>query len=255
MAKDEFDELVSKAERQPFSGWDFSYLEGRYVEEKLPWDYRKVVLARMRKVHSMLDLGTGGGEFLSSLGTLPRKTFATEAYQPNVAVARKRLNPLGVTVVEVTSEANLPFEDDHFDLVIDRHESFSPTELFRIMKPGSAFVTQQVGSGNDREIAELFGAESSSVWSLEGRVAELQNAGFRTIRTADTIRKARFHDVGALVYHLKAVPWDVPDFSVDKYRNQLIRVHRLIKNEGTFEVTIHRCLIEALKPRTEASIF
>jgi hypothetical protein len=27
-----------KDEAAPFSGWDFSYLDGRYVQEEPPWD-------------------------------------------------------------------------------------------------------------------------------------------------------------------------------------------------------------------------
>src|SRR5579875_3871566 len=52
----------------PFSGWDFSYLDGRWVEDwsALTWDYRAAIEARLPQTRSLLDLGTGGGEFLAS---------------------------------------------------------------------------------------------------------------------------------------------------------------------------------------------
>lgn len=58
----EFDQLLAEAEGAPFSGWDFSWLEGRRVEKGEDyWDYEE----RARK---LVDLGIGGGERLSRLG-------------------------------------------------------------------------------------------------------------------------------------------------------------------------------------------
>ncbi len=36
------------------------------------------------------------------------------------------------------------------------------------------------------------------------------------------------YDVGAIVYYLKAVPWEIPDFSVEKYFDKLQEIHKLI---------------------------
>ena len=82
----------------PFSGWDFSYLDGRMVEDLsvLTWDYRAAIEARLPHIHSLLDIDTGGGEVLASFKPLPADTCATESYAPNILVARRRLEPLGV---------------------------------------------------------------------------------------------------------------------------------------------------------------
>ena len=59
-------------------GWDFSHIEERYAEEDdLPWDYRAAILARLRPDMRILDLDTGGGEFLRSLGHPPKNAHAT----------------------------------------------------------------------------------------------------------------------------------------------------------------------------------
>jgi tRNA G46 methylase TrmB len=96
-----FETLVAEAERAAFSGWDFSYLRGRMVEGGTPWRYADRVRARLMGLPALLDLGTGGGEFLATLAPLPPSTVATEGYPPNVDVARKRLALLGVEVVAV----------------------------------------------------------------------------------------------------------------------------------------------------------
>ena len=78
-------------------GWDFSHLDGRYEEEgDLPWDYRNTVLRYLRPDSRLLDLDTGGGEFLLSLGHSHALTAATEAYPPNVALCRETLSPMGI---------------------------------------------------------------------------------------------------------------------------------------------------------------
>lgn len=49
-------------------GWDFSHIEGRYTEETdLPWDYRHIILNYLKPEMKLLDIDTGGGEFLLSL--------------------------------------------------------------------------------------------------------------------------------------------------------------------------------------------
>ena len=40
-------------------------------------------------------------------------------------------------------------------MVINRHGDFNPDEIYRVLKPGGLFITQQVGAENDRELVEL----------------------------------------------------------------------------------------------------
>ena len=76
----------------------------------------------------LLDMGTGGGELLLTLGHPYELTSVTEGWEPNLALCQKKLAPLGITVKYYDSEKGvpLPFPDDSFDLVIDRHESLRP---------------------------------------------------------------------------------------------------------------------------------
>ena len=56
-------------------GWDFSHIRGRYQEEdNLPWDYGRLVRQYLRPESRILDIDTGGGEFLLSLGHPPQNT-------------------------------------------------------------------------------------------------------------------------------------------------------------------------------------
>ena len=137
-------------------GWDFSHINDRYTEEcDLPWDYRAEALDALRPDSRILDLDTGGGEFLLSLGHPLSLTAATEHFAPNVELCRQTLLPLGVDFRDAAADGPLPFPDGCFDLVLNRHGSFDPREVFRVLRPGGVFLTQQVGEHNDRELVEM----------------------------------------------------------------------------------------------------
>ncbi len=255
-----FERLISEAERQPFSGWDFCYLEGRYEQGRISWDFGGILLQRLKHAESLLDLGTGGGEFLSSLSPLPSKTCATEGYPPNALVARRRLQPLGVDVVQTYSEDNgkpgrqigsLPFRDSLFDLVMDRHESYVASEVHRVLKPGGVFATQQVGDGNNAELHDFLqgrGAKEERVsWNLNKAIIELQSSGFGVQEQRAKSTRSRFLDVGAIVYYLKSIPWEIPGFEGRKYTQKLRELDRRIRSDGLFEVTTTRFLVIARK--------
>jgi hypothetical protein len=81
---DRVNALLDEAERQPFVGWDFSWLRGRLDSQPLPWDYTATVVEHARNSSDLLDLGTGGGEWLAELSYRPPRTVATEAWGPNL---------------------------------------------------------------------------------------------------------------------------------------------------------------------------
>lgn len=94
-------ELKSKwksEETHAFKGWDFSYIADRWDSEDLPWDYRSIVLSFLKDTDKILDMGTGGGEFVLTLEHPYALTSVTEAYPPNVKICVENLEPLGITV-------------------------------------------------------------------------------------------------------------------------------------------------------------
>ena len=253
---DELFELFLADAEQPFEGWDFAHIGGskRMTTAPLTWSYTSTLLPMLRRVGSMLDMGTGGGEYLTRLQPLPPHTCATEGHPPNVPIARQRLEPLGVTVREIDGDSDLPFADGQLDLIANRHESYDPAELRRLLKPGGWFVTQQVGGGNDQDLNRLLGGPENpefAHWTLGYAVNELTKAGLRIVERREAFPTTHFFDIGAIVYYLKAAPWQMPDFSVDHYRDQLYRLHERILEEGFIAVESQRFLIVATRDETE----
>jgi len=247
-----FNFLISEADH-PFLGWGFSYINDRVVDAPLTWSYTSMLLPLIRKAESLLDMGTGGGEFLSSLVPLPKHTCATENYEPNVSIAKKQLEHLGVKVFYCKDKEHFPFKDKEFDLIINRHEFYSQTEVYRILKPNGIFITQQVGDKNNSKLKLLLtGREESEneiKWNLDYAVNNLETTGFEILERKENITSTRIFDVGAIVYYLKAVPWELPGFSIEKYYKKLLEIHSHIDERGYLELDSnnHRFIIKARK--------
>ena len=198
----------------------------------------------------MLDIDTGGGEVLLSLKHPYNKTSATEGFPPNVELCRKTLLPLGINFKEADDYSVLPFEDEEFDLVINRHGEFNPKEIHRILKSGGLFITQQVGEDNDRELVNLLLPGEPKPFSglnLKDQSRSFQNAGFDILEREEAFCPIRFFDVGALVWFARIIEWEFPGFSVERCYNELLQAQRLLDTKGSIEGTIHRYLIVAKK--------
>jgi SAM-dependent methyltransferase len=131
----------------------------------LPWDYEKIIREYLNDDKSILDYDTGGGEFLLSLKHPFHKTAATEGYQPNVELCKEILMPLGIDFKTCDNPADIPFQDGSFDLIINRHGDFNAKEIYRLLKKGGVFITEQVGGDNDRDLVEMVLPDSVRVLS------------------------------------------------------------------------------------------
>jgi len=195
-------------------------------------------------------MGTGGGEFLSKLAPFPPLTVATEGWELNLPVAQKRLEPLGIQVHFYEDDAKLPFADETFDLIINRHESYDAQEVYRILKKGGNFITQQVGRYNDADLNELITGvrPDDKSWTVANAAQEFIDNGFKIVQTEEAFIDSTFKDIGAVVFYLKVIEWAIPDFAVHKYITPLAELHNRIEHEGSITVKAHRYNLQAQKP-------
>jgi SAM-dependent methyltransferase len=245
-----YDELVDEATSAPVEGWDFSFLHGRIEDEPLPWSYPELATNLITGARRVLDVDTGGGELFGSLRP-PSGSVAVEPYPPNVPVAARRLEPLGVAVVERTTDT-LPVDDAGFDLVLNRHGSLQAAEIHRVLAPGGVLLTQQVGARNDVEFNEALDLPATVDPTTPSTVAELvavvTDAGLIIDDVREARSRTRYLDIGAVIFQLRAVAWQVPGFDPVRHRERLRRLHDQIERTGGFEVQSQRFLLQARRP-------
>ena len=221
-------------------------------EGREPWSYLDRAAELMARSQSVLDMDTGGGEKLLSLRDhWPARVIATEDYPPNFELASGRLSPLGATVVRValSDTAPTPFASGEFDLVLNRHAAFNPHEVARILAPGGAFLTQQVHGLWAWDLLAAFDAAPQWPDATPEKYVPLLEAAGLTIETINEWEgRLVFADVGAVVYYLKATPWEVPGFTVSTHLQYLLALQERL--EAGEELSFHaaKYLIEARKP-------
>ena len=274
-----FEELIAEGDAVPVEGWDFSWFEGRATEERPAWGYARLLSERIGRAAAVLDIQTGGGEVLAgavrsaraATGTAAPPVLAatvlaqsvpappvlvatvlaaTESWPPNLALARRAIGPLGGAVVGAADDADLPFGDANFDLVVSRH----PTvvlwpEIARVLVPDGSYFSQQIGPGTNRELFDfMMGPQPvNRTRSPEAVVAAARRAGLEVVDLREQVLRVEFFDVAAVVHFLKKVLWTVPGFTVAGYVEQLARMHEYIQANGSFISHARRILIEARK--------
>lgn len=242
------DEICYIEEKAEFKGWDFSHLKNRLISDHLPWNYIHIVKQILKPHYKILDMGTGGGEVLFSIGHNPKSTCVTESYEPNYKLCLEALAPLGIVVKKAIYDI-LPFDDDTFDVVINRHESYDLSEVYRVLKPNGTFITQQVGCEDQAPLNEILinTKVENCNFNLSNQLKYFEREGFTILYKDEFKGKAIFKDVGAIVYYAKTIPWMYPDFTVDNYKDELLNLQNIIERYGSFDSMEHRFIVIAKK--------
>ncbi len=254
MTATDFDTLVAEAGAAPVDGWGFGWLDGRATEERPSWGYARSLVDRLARADAALDVQTGGaevfGEALDRTDPRPRIVAATEAWPPNRAIAHRNLVPSGGIVLAVAEAGDFPLRDSTFDLVSSRHPVVTRwDEIARVLRPGGRYFAQHVGSGSNRELTDaVMGPQPVSGARSPDRAAQDAAAeGLDVVDLRAETMRVEFHDIGAIVWFLRKVIWTVPDFTVDRYRGSLLRLHERITADGAFVSHSERFLIEAVR--------
>lgn len=204
-------------------------------------------MEHLLSTHQLLDMGTGGGEFLLSLGHPHKNTSVTEAWQPNIQLCLEKLAPLGIRVYPTQDESPLPIPDDSFDIVINRHESYDLCEVRRILKAGGMFITQQVGGQNCINLEKQINLEllTHQDFSIKTELPKFHDCGFSVKYSDECFPQLKFIDVGAVVFWAKIIEWSFPGFSVERNYDRLCLLQDEIERHGFVADLQHRFIIVA----------
>lgn len=234
---------LKQAHRRTWASGSYATVAERLVDDVPP----RHLLERVPIEPGMevLDLATGTGNVAIRAAQRGARVTGLDLTPELLDRARERAVAAGVQVEWVVGDVeDLPFEDGRFDVVLDRHESYVAAEVFRVLRPGGAFVTQQVDGRDFEETHALFGG--TPVYShvtLETFRAEAETAGFVVEDGREWSGTMRFADVATFVSYVRMVPWEVPDdFSVDRYADALLAMteHDLVFTRRMFVLVCRR---------------
>lgn len=189
-------------------GWDFS--EVQVEREGRKWNFFEEVVKRAKDKEAMLDIGTGGGKKILGIADSFNKIVGIDSSKSMIKTAKDNLENSGVENVEfrLMDSEKLEFADESFDMVSCRHAPYEADEVYRVLKEGGVFMTQQVSLGDKRNIKEVFGRGQG--WGKEEgsfqerMIKELDEAGFKDIKV-DGFESVEFYkrvdDVMFLLEH------------------------------------------------------
>jgi len=234
-------------------GWDFSRIEKKTKVVGKKWKYIRVVKRYINKETILLDVGTGSGELLLEVAQFVKKAYGIDYSRSMIKTARKNLAESRVSNVEfkLADAKRIPFSKEYFDVVICRHSNFYPKEVFRVLKPGGVFITQQVGEKDKENIKKVFGRGQNfgkKVGALMNRYSrELKKAGFEILKKDTSNALEYYANMEDLIFLLKNTPI-IPNFNIKKDRKFLEEIERRYKTKQGIKTNSFRFLMICRKP-------
>lgn len=236
-------------------GWDFSRVQA--VEEGATWDYRDLVRQYLLPESVALDLGTGGGEvFLEFAGNLDR-AYGIDQSPDRLAAARRNRERSGARQFSfmLMDAAALAFPVRSLDIVLASFAAYGPQEVYRVLRPGGVFITQQIGDDDTANIFETFGWGSyGAYWraryeagggtyvSTRETGRQFESLGCRVLRYDEYNARQYYLDLPSLVFYLKASPLPWP-FSPETFAAPLTALLQRYGSEHGIESNAHRELL------------
>ncbi len=225
-------------------GWTWEIAPKR-IGPPYPWDY----VARARELlaiaNFVLDIGTGGGEVLTSICQgFDVRVIATEAWAPNLPIASKTLSVVHANVVHADHN-HLPFAGHSFDVVLARHQDFEAGQCARVLAHGGHLLTQQVANSNWKELRIYFPRMGEGISYFDGYQSDLLSAGFEIIDANTHETSICFAGLSELVYALSATPWTIPGFDIDADFDALMELDGELRGSDGIVLTESRFILEA----------
>ena len=145
-------------------GWNFSKMNYS-VKRLTDYDYYKEVIKHITPTTKILDIGCGSAEKTIRFYSLAKKTYLTDFEPEMLSKAKKNIekyygqsdknrNKFILKVLDCNGPFD--FEDNFFDLVVSRHCGANMKEVFRVLKKGGVFISEDYSNDDCYEIKEIF---------------------------------------------------------------------------------------------------
>ena len=231
-------------------GWDFSKL--KCVTEGEKWQFYSLVAERLSNTEIWLDIGIGGGEKVLQIANKSLLHIGIDISKGMLKTAKNNLRNSklkNVRFMRMDSD-KLEFPDGFFDIITTRHCDFNTSEVFRTLKKGGYFLTQQVEFKDKENFKEILGKSQMSEEKesiVKKYIEDFKRYGFEEVKVDYYNAKEYYQTIEDIIFLLKNTPI-VPDFG--KQETDFEKLNRFIEKYTTNKGIVtnsHRSLIIARK--------
>lgn len=196
-------------------GWSFDKMK-HSVEQDHPYFYYHEVVKHINANTVMLDIGCGSGEKSSKYFGYAKKVMMLDNEPEMLKKAKENVENFykGTLIekfeyVQGNADESLNFDNDTFDLVVSRHCGANMKEVYRILKKGGVFISEDIDNLDCIEIKKLFnrGQDYPTTVSHKQKIfLECLNAGFSQINLLTFDQREYYPNVEELKYLLCRTP-------------------------------------------------
>ena len=196
-------------------GWSFSKIKPT-VEQKSDYNYYKAVVEQITPSTVMLDIGCGSAEKSTRFFSLAKKVYALdlepEMLKKAKANAEKYYGDLAKDKFEfliANGDEKLEFADNTFDVVCSRHCGANMAEVFRVLKSGGVFVSEDIDKYDCYELKQYFnrGQSFDNNPSIKQKIfLDCLDAGFSKIELLSFDQVEYYQEIEQLEFLLENTP-------------------------------------------------
>ncbi len=146
-------------------GWNFSMVKYD-VDVPSGYNYYTEVTKNIKNTTVMLDIGSGSAEKSARYFSLAKKVYLTDIEPEMLKKARANVEKYYTTTPSekkkfafkiVDCDGPFPFPNETFDLVVSRHCGANMSEVYRVLKKGGKFISEDYACDDCQEIKDIFG--------------------------------------------------------------------------------------------------
>lgn len=196
-------------------GWSFSKLDNK-VERKHNYNYYRKVVENISPESVVLDIGCGSGEKSIRYYSLAKKVVMLDIENEMLKKAKANQKKYygdkkgKFTFVLGDGDGKLNFKDESFDIVVSRHCGANMSEVYRILKKGGVFISEDIDDNDCIELKDYFKRGQSYGKKSDALKTEIfnscMNVGFSKIELESFEEIEYYSSIESLEYLLGYTP-------------------------------------------------